>query len=257
MEQIFLQNITPLRKITYIKTKSFVSTVSVNTKSNRNIENVLSNRSVPSLTDAELKQIKRTWYNSPIVVMKYRLIFFWNEKSGCSFWKSLLQYIQGLKRDDMHNPYVNGLKYLINFEDNDIISMMYNDSWTKAVFVREPRERMLSSYLDKGLNDGFIMVNCKRTVKTFSEFLELAKQCPNAHWESQVRAPKYFYKKMMIGKMADISTFTEKLLTKIGAWNETVKIWLHSKDSEKKSRSHAQNAGENCYNITTIRNYKM
>ncbi|CAG2221499.1 CHST9 [Mytilus edulis] len=243
------------QEITYIKTKSFVSTVSVNTTSNRNIENVLSNRSVPSLTDAELKQIKRTWYNSPIVVMKYRLIFFWNEKSGCSFWKSLLQYIQGLKRDDMHNPYVNGLKYLINFEDNDIISMMYNDSWTKAVFVREPRERMLSSYLDKGLNDGFIMVNCKRTVKTFSEFLELAKQCPNAHWESQVRAPKYFYKKMMIGKMADISTFTEKLLTKIGAWNETVKIWLHSKDSEKKSRSHAQNAGDKLlqyYNNTKL-----
>ncbi|CAG2240590.1 CHST9 [Mytilus edulis] len=242
--------------ITYIKkTESFVSTVSVNTTFNRNIENVLSNRNVPSLTDAELKQIKRTWYNSPIVVMKYKLIFFWNEKSGCSFWKSLLQFIQGLTHEDIHNPYENGLKYLINFEDKDIISMMYNDSWTKAVFVREPRERILSSYLDKGLNNGFMMVNCKRTVKTFSEFLELAKQCPNAHWESQVRAPKYFYKKMMIGKMADISTFTEKLLTKIGAWNETVKYWLDSKDSEKKSRSHAQNAGDKLlqyYNNTKL-----
>ncbi|CAG2240588.1 unnamed protein product [Mytilus edulis] len=157
----------------------------------------------------------------------------------------------------MHNPYVNGLQYLINFQDKDIISMIYNDSWTKEVFVREPRERMLSSYLDKGLNDGFIMhmVNCKRTVKTFSEFLELAKQCPNAHWESQVRAPKYFYMKMMIGKMADISTFKEKLLTKIGVWNETVKCWLDSKDSENKSRSHAQNAGDKLlqyYNNTKL-----
>ncbi|XP_052083681.1 carbohydrate sulfotransferase 9-like [Mytilus californianus] len=232
------------QRITYIQTMSFVSTVSVSTKSNRNIENVHSNRSVPSLTDDELKQIKRTWYNSPIVVMKYKLIFFWNEKSGCSYWKSLLQFIQGLKHDDMHNPSVNGLQYLINFKDRDIVSMMYNDSWTKAVFVREPRERILSCYLDKGLNNGFMMVNFKRTVKTFSEFLELAKQCYNAHWESQVRAPKYFYKNMMIGKMTNMSTFTEKLLTKIGAWNDTVKNWLDSKESEKKSRSHAQNAGD-------------
>ncbi|CAC5364338.1 CHST9 [Mytilus coruscus] len=212
-------------------------------------------KDVPWLSDKDLKQIKRSSYTSPIVVTKYKLIFFWNEKSGCTYWKKLLQVIQGLKNKEVHHPDFNGLTYLITFKDNEITEMMFDDSWTKAVFVREPRERILSSYLEKGLDNFHMMNNCNRTVKSFIEFLNLGKTCKDPHWASQVRVPKYFYKNMMIGKMPDILTFTEKLLVKIGAWNESVKVWIYSKDRKKKTRYHAKKAIDKLsqyYNDTKI-----
>ncbi|CAC5416926.1 CHST9 [Mytilus coruscus] len=125
---------------------------------------------------------------------------------------------------------------------------MFNNFWTKAVFVREPRERILSSFLDKGLNKASMMQFCRRpAVKSFSEFLKLIKQCKEPHWSSQVRLPRYFYKNTMIGKMPDIYTFTQKLLTKIGAWNDTIKDWLHSKEQWERSRHHATNAREKLF----------
>ncbi|CAC5423375.1 CHST9 [Mytilus coruscus] len=204
---------------------------------------------IPRLTKKELNKIKRwTLSISPIVVTKYKLIFFWNEKSGCTYWKSLLQFIQGIKNKKVHNPRRNGLIYLRQFKDIEITDMMFNNSWTKAVFVREPRERILSSFLDKGLNNTFMKFTCQRSaVKSFWKFFNLIKQCKDPHWSSQVRLPRHFYKNTMIGKMQDIYTFTQKLLTKIGAWNDTVKDWLHSKEQLERSRSHATSAREKLF----------
>ncbi|VDI00676.1 Hypothetical predicted protein [Mytilus galloprovincialis] len=203
----------------------------------------------PRLTQKELQQIKRyTHYSSPIVVPKYRLIFFWNEKSGCSYWKTLLQFIQGLKNEEVHDPRRNGLTYLMQFKDTEITDMMFSNSWTKAVFVREPRERMLSSFLDKGLDNTYMKLNCRRpAVKSFSEFLKLIKQCNDVHWSSQVKLPRYFYKNTMIGKMPDIYTFTQNLLKKIGAWNDNVRYWLHSKEQLERSRHHATSARDKLF----------
>ncbi|CAC5423380.1 CHST9 [Mytilus coruscus] len=209
----------------------------------------LSRKVVPRLTKEELHQIKRyTYYSSPIVVTKYKLIFFWNEKSGCTYWKSLLQFIQGLHNKEVHDPRRNGLTNLMQFKDNEITDMMFNEAWTKAVFVREPRERILSSFLEKGLNNACMMDICRRpAVKSFSEFLTLIKHCKDVHWSSQVKLPRYLYKNTMIGRMPDIYTFTEKLLTKIGAWHDTVKDWLHSKEQLKRTRPHATSAREKLF----------
>ncbi|CAG2191321.1 CHST9 [Mytilus edulis] len=217
--------------------------------SNQNTKNdsTRQRKDIPWLSKVDLKQITRTWYQSPIVVTKYKLIFFWNEKAGCTYWKKLLQVIQGLENNEVHHPDFNGLSYLINYKDNEITEMMFDDSWTKAVFVREPRERILSCYLEKGLDNAHMMNNCAQTVKSFIEFLNLTKTCKDPHWSSQVRAPKYFYKNMMIGKMPDILTFTEKLLTKIGAWNESVKDWIYSKDRKNKTRYHARKAEDKLF----------
>ncbi|CAC5380334.1 unnamed protein product [Mytilus coruscus] len=46
------------------------------------------------LSDSELAVIKRSLYTSAAIVLpKYKLIFFWSEKSGCTYWK----HIQGIK----------------------------------------------------------------------------------------------------------------------------------------------------------------
>ncbi|CAG2237095.1 CHST9 [Mytilus edulis] len=119
-------------------------------------------------------RLKEYW-SSPIVVPKYKLIFFWNEKSACTYWKKLFQFIQGINNTEVHN-HRNGLTTLKSFDTCEIIKMMYNESWVKAVFVREPRERLLSSYLDKAHHQHIMYQLCRvnRTV-TFYEFLEIIK----------------------------------------------------------------------------------
>ncbi|CAC5417102.1 unnamed protein product [Mytilus coruscus] len=178
--------------------------------------------------------------SSPIVVPKYKLIFFWSAKSACTYWKRLLQFIQGINKTILHDPR-SGLKTLNMFNNCKIMEMMNNEQWLKAVFVREPRERILSAYLDKGQHRHYLNEECKinRTV-SFNEFLEIIKHCKNEHWDKQFRVPEYFYKQMMVGKFSEISSFTERLLKSIGAWNEKVEHWL--KSSKHIYQPHATNA---------------
>lgn len=200
---------------------------------------------IPDISKQEIKKLKRGFSSSPVVVPKYKLIFFWNEKSGCTYWKRVLQYIQGIDlkniTNSIHDPKKNGLLYLSGFHDTDVIRMMYDDSWIKAVFVREPRERILSAYLNKGHSKRF---TCNRIITSFGDFLKWIRICPNPHWESQVRIPRHYYTMMMTGKMVDISSFTELLLKQIGAWNDDVEKWLSSNDLNK-TRSHATQAKDN------------
>ena len=49
----------------------------------------------------------------------------------------------------LHNPSTNGLKYLHAFSPRDATNMMRDPSWTRAIFLREPKQRFLSAYLDK------------------------------------------------------------------------------------------------------------
>ncbi|CAC5381096.1 unnamed protein product [Mytilus coruscus] len=144
-----------------------------------------------NLSDSEMAVIKRPLYTSAIVLPKYKLIFFWSEKSGCKYWKRIFQYIQGIKmimtEENAHHAFKNGLFTLTHFKDSEVLSMMNNDSWTKVAFVREPRERILSSFLEKGLDDHFMEYFCKKKVKSLSEFIKLIKTCKDQHWESQLK----------------------------------------------------------------------
>ncbi|CAG2202540.1 CHST9 [Mytilus edulis] len=140
------------------------------------------------------KIIEQLEYNpsSPIVVPKYKLIFFWSAKSACTYWKRLMQFIQGINKTILHDPR-SGLKNLNMFNKCTIMEMMHDEQWLKAVFVREPRERILSSYLDKGQHRHVMYEVCKinRTV-SFNEFLEIIKHCKNSHWDNQCRVPGIF-----------------------------------------------------------------
>ncbi|CAC5390470.1 unnamed protein product [Mytilus coruscus] len=197
-----------------------------------------------------IEQLKEYW-SSPIVVPKYKLIFFWNEKLACTYWKRLFQFIQGINNTEVHN-HRNGLTTLKSFDTCEIIKLMYNDSWVKAAFVREHRERLLSSYLAKGQHRPVMYELCRvnRTV-SFYEFLEIIKHCKNGHWDKQVRIPEYLYEQMMVGKLSEISSLTERLFKKIGAWNEKVVAWLRSKDKFRRiTRTDAKTKLLQFYNDT-------
>lgn len=200
----------------------------------------------PYLSETELQQLLQTNNSCPIVLPKYRLIFFYSEKSASTYWIGVLQYIQNIKVKlrNIHVMGNNKLTYLRHFDRHTITSMMYNKSWIKAAFVRDPRERILSAYLHKVIASDHILPSvCHNESKTFAAFLEIIQTCKNIHWISQVRAPAHFYKNMMIGKMEHIAEFTELLLRRIGAWNRNTELWLKSKYIDP--LKHATNAKNN------------
>jgi hypothetical protein len=108
------------------------------------------------------------WDGAPIVVEEHKLIFFTIPKVGCTVWKQLFRRMAG--SDDWrahdshlpHNPLKNGLKYLYDYSPDQADRILMDPSWTRAIFVRDPKERFLSAYLDKVIsNDGkYVRVHC-------------------------------------------------------------------------------------------------
>jgi hypothetical protein len=105
---------------------------------------------------------------------------------------------------NVHLPEIHNVPYLSQYSIEDATAMMTSPEWTKAVFVREPKERVLSAFLDKAVNetrffknkcckrlkDSHDMQDCIRNMKSFPSFLhyvtEYPVECGNVHWEAQV-----------------------------------------------------------------------
>ena len=179
------------------------------------------------------------WDFSPIVVEKYKLIFFPQKRVASQAFKRLLRRMSGLedwKTGKVSDPRTNGLKYLYNFTIDEARDMMEDNEWTKAMFVREPRQKILSAYLEKGLkNDGeYIRKTCcpdegvcaKTAHESFAGFLEVIQLCETPYWNPQSWRieGKYFPYLNFIGHLEQSELYTRKLLVAVGAWEE------HGKD---------------------------
>jgi hypothetical protein len=116
--------------------------------------------------------IPGAWDNAPIVLEDYKLLFFTTPKVGCTVWKQLFRRISGYadwktQGDDHtgstsnsknpkglpHNPLHNGLTYLYHYPPDEVDWMLTDPAWTRAIFVRDPKERLLSAYLDKVVSE--------------------------------------------------------------------------------------------------------
>ena len=102
---------------------------------------------------------RQGWDNDPIVVEEFKLLFFTIPKNTCSEFKMLFRRMMGFSNWKTegalsiitHNPYKNGLKYLGSYSKAKQVEFMTSHNWTRAIFLRDPRERVLSAYIDKGL----------------------------------------------------------------------------------------------------------
>jgi len=97
------------------------------------------------------------WDGSPVVIEQHKLVFFTVAKVGCTSFKMLFRRIMG-KSDWMveeyvnmvpWNPFTNGLEYLYDYNRTRASEIMTSPDWTRAIFVREPKRRFLSAWLDK------------------------------------------------------------------------------------------------------------
>jgi hypothetical protein len=183
--------------------------------------------------------VRGDWDGSPVVIEEYKLIFFTSAKVGCTVWKQLFRRIMGLKdwkaeatKDYLPwNPKVNGLKYLYDYDRKTASHMMSSPEYTRAIFVREPKEKLLSAYLEKGVTNGWFMhTKCcpsnwdclEIAIKSLSSFFDLIQTCEDGHWKPQSRRmeAKYWPYINFVGRMETLADDTQTLLRSVGAWDK-------------------------------------
>jgi hypothetical protein len=181
---------------------------------------------------------KGTWDGAPIVVPELKLLFFTTPKVGCTVFKQLFRRIAGYKNwrtsqlgnGIPHEPNRNGLSYLYHFDKEEATEMLTSAEWTRAMFVREPKDRMLSAYLDKGRKNGGLYITthccpnhqtCAEIVESsFSGFLQVIHHCRDPHWASQSRRMERQYWPYLnfMGHIEDAQEDTKRLLQTLGGW---------------------------------------
>ena len=131
-----------------------------------------------------------------------------------------------------HNPAVNGLTYLSDFSIDEAVHMFLDTSWEKAIFSRDPKERILESYLTRVLGDEarFIRKKCcsnsgacvDRAMESFKGFLQVASTCCNPVWMSQTSRMEGRYWKFMsyVGFAEEIDVDVKRWLTRLDIWDE-------------------------------------
>lgn len=179
------------------------------------------------------------WDGSPIILESHKLVFFSIPKVGCTTFKQLFRRMMGFpdwKSQDgalmlPHNPQRNGLKYLYHYSRVEANEIMTSPLYTRAVFVRDPKMRFISAFLDKALsNDGSYLKDkccpgngeCIEKAQMLEGFLQLAETCKDTHWmpQSERMDPKYWKYVNFVGHLETAETDTRLLLQKIGAWDE-------------------------------------
>ena len=142
----------------------------------------------------------------------------------------------------VHLPEKAHFNYLYEYSDMDVQDMMTSDEWTKAVFVREPKERILSAFLDKfcsnkkwygnhcciGL-DKQATEECWEAMhdQNFHYFLKRTKDCPNEHWDKQTKRidEKWWPYINFIGYMDNLEADARKLLERLVSTEDGYTAW--------------------------------
>lgn len=178
---------------------------------------------------------KKDWDLAPVVVERYKLIFFTIPRIGANTWKRAFRRMEG--HDDWkditatlpHDPQQNGLKYLYHYSLEEASVMMTSDQWTRAIFVRNPKDRFLSVYNEYKNNIPQLKAlccptsgDCHHAMKSFERFLHLMKDCHASHWnpQSDRMDAKYWSRINFVGNLESAQQDSERLLKQIGAWED-------------------------------------
>lgn len=182
---------------------------------------------------------KGQWEGSPIVLRKFKLIFWSIPKNSCEEFKRLFRRMEGFKDWKIrynnprgyahagpastlpHDPSQNGLTYLYDLDAVEATAILNDKTWTKAFFWRDPMERFVSAYLDKIVNHPYHNKKLNWDFKTFVAKVEAGMR--DVHWNPQ--CDLYDCNKWMPiisfwGHIKTIAKDTERLLRQIGAWEE-------------------------------------
>lgn len=172
------------------------------------------------------------YHAAPIVIEKYKLIFFTQRKVACTQWAALFRRMEG--RHDWQNQEpgyrykYHGLKFLYDYDTKYASHIMNSPLWTKAMFVRDPKERFVSAYFDKAVHTNYAQMECKnlippgRQFNTFGDFVDLTRVCDNTHWglQSERMEAKFLPLLDFVGHIENVYEDAKALLKQIGAWEK-------------------------------------
>ena len=198
------------------------------------------------------------WDVAPVVIWSHKLIFWTIPKVACTVFKKAFRRLEGYN-DWMiennvlpHNPSSNGLNYLFHFKPFEADDMLTDKQWTRAIFVRDPKERLLSAYLDKVVSNHsyYIRHRCCRIKSietllecdkfrasvlhsekvelstpavTFEQFLKYVyPDCSDPHWIPQAdRIPDNYWQFInFVGHVDRVKEDSETLFKRVGAWEK-------------------------------------
>ena len=175
-------------------------------------------------------------YYAPVIVEQFKLVFLPIPKVACTQWLQLFRRMTGASDWTLRNhklpytPDTNGLTYLTHYNLTQANRIMTSPEWTRAVFVRDSKERFLSAYLDKVVHTKHIFVrsccyetkDCVSNETTFADFYDMTETCNNEHWEAQSdRFPERVWQTInFVGHMDTLQEDARRLLGQVGAWDE-------------------------------------
>lgn len=178
------------------------------------------------------------WDGAPIVIEKYKLIFFTIPRNGDTTWKKAFRRMEGFRDWNVEggnkmlpwDPSKNGLRYLYDYEPTTAEQLIKDPTWTKAVFVRNPKDRFLDvhAFLQ---NEPRHAKNrccqagdqrCSLKIGKLQHFLDVVSWCRTDLWDpqSQRMEQKYWEYINFVGNIESVGDDSKRLLEKIGAWEE-------------------------------------
>ena len=140
----------------------------------------------------------------PIVNEEYNTIFFLVAKAASSEWIRFFTRLNSSPLwcgNSIHRKSHQGLKFLSDYSIEEATEIMTSKDWTRAIFVRNPKARILSAFLDKVLAHERVFVRdkcptyaklggdydeCVEKKDDFSFFLHniTTTMNKNVHWRS-------------------------------------------------------------------------
>jgi len=178
---------------------------------------------------------------SPIVIERYKLMWFLNPKAASTVTRELLTRMsnenigtrtENLKYDDLDN-----LVRLNKYGARKAYTFLTSSEWTRVIILREPKERLLSAYLNKEKQDidpatkrsyfnlkccdtksTEMIENCHKHKFTFSEFVNITGECAptNYHWNPQYNEIDDWNIINFVINFKQLANDTERMLRSLG-----------------------------------------
>ena len=184
----------------------------------------------------------------PFVLPKQKLLLFTVLKVSSTVFTQVAKRLDGNPTWDnacgnIQNPQTTNLTYLTELPPKYAETLLMDPDWTKAIFIRDPKERVLSAYLNKAVVESdYIKARCcdqKSTdvhallechnpksfpVISFADFLHvIVPQCKDGHWcrQSDLLRPVQWEQVNFVGHFDRLEEDTRRLLDDVlGVWDE-------------------------------------
>jgi hypothetical protein len=171
---------------------------------------------------------------TPVVIESHKLVFFLVGEVGDVSWIKLFRRMMKFEKwwKISKNPKdMNGLRYLHTYSMAEANIIMTSPEYTRAIFVRDPKDRLLSLFKEYSNTEGkrrlaafccYGSPACIKEGKKLDGFVQLVRHCNEAVWrpQGQRMEPKYFETLNFIGRYENIKKDALRLLEQIGAWEE-------------------------------------